>query len=216
MGKFSDLTTTTTPAPHGRFFLSVDTMFERLIDLFVDFLSLFKFLVVINEFERGIVLTLGRPRERRLGFKSKYLLDPGVHFVWPFAIEHVFVANVVPATARLDVQSLTTSDGHSIVIAVVLTWRVTSIEKMTLKVEDYKTALQDVCCGVIGTSVERSTWAEIHTVEWNDVVGKEIRRRAMRWGMGVDDVMFVDKTRSLSFRIMGINPQPPQQEWPSE
>ena len=182
-------------------------MFERIVDFFIAILDWFCFWTVLDEFEEGVVLTLGRPRQKRfLGLGGSYLLGPGFHFLWPFAIEEVLVDNVVPTTTKLDPQSLTTKDGKSIVISAVITWRIQNIERMLLKVEDAHDALDDVCCGAIGAQVEQATWDEICQPEWSEGLGKEVRKKAMKWGMRIEEVMLADKTKSLSFRLIQNSP----------
>lgn len=178
-------------------------MFERLIDLVIDFLGLFKFFAVLDEYEQGVVLTWGRPRNRRfLGLFGSHLLGPGFHWVWPFGIEKVLSDNVVPTTKNLEPQSLTTRDGVGIVVSAAITWKIKNIRKMLLEVENPDEALQDSTYGAIGQIVESSTWAEICQPEFSENLAKAIRRKAFRWGIEVDEVYIVDKTKSLSLRLI--------------
>lgn len=185
-------------------------MFERLIDLVINFLELFKFWIVIDEFERGVVLTLGKPRDKRfLGFFGGYLLEPGIHWVWPMAIESVLTDNVVPTTVSLKPQSLTTKDGASIVISVAITWKIKDIRKLLLDVEDADGALVDSAHGAVCDLVSKNTWADIQLPEFSKELTRSVRKKAFRWGIEVDEVYVSDKVQTPSIRIIGdINPSP--------
>lgn len=179
-------------------------MFEKLIDLIINFLELFKFWQVINEFEQGVVLTLGRPRNRRfLGLSGHPLLGPGIHFVWPMAIDSVLIDNVVPTTVSLKPQSLTTRDGVAIVISVAITWKIKNIQKLLLEVEDADGALVDSAHGAVCDLVSENTWEQIQLLEFSEQLTKVVRKKAFRWGIEVEEVYISDKTRARSIRLIG-------------
>jgi len=184
-------------------------MFEHLINFILDFFGLFKFWVVIDEFERGIVLTLGRPRTKRFfGLFGSYVLEPGVHLMWPFALEEVLVDNVVPTTTKLESQSLTTLDGYAIVVSAVITWKIRNIEKVLLEVEHPDQALEDSAYGIIGKLIGQTPWEELCDPDFSDILTKAIRRKAFKWGIEVEDLSLADKTRSKSLRIIGFSEIP--------
>jgi hypothetical protein len=49
--------------------------------------------------------------------------------------------------------------------------------------------------------VAQSTWADLSRDEAETALGKEIRRKAFRWGVEVMNVQFRDLTRCKSLRI---------------
>ena len=178
-------------------------MLERLIDLVLNFLRLFMFWVVVDEFESAIVLTLGKARENRfLGLFGTYELGPGIHLVWPFNIDRILRANVVPTTSNLSIQSLTTLDNVSITISAVVTWKIRNVQKMLLKVENPTEALDDSTYGVLAECVQTRTWENIQSPRFSEIVTKAVRRKASRWGIHVEDVSLADKTKSLPIRLL--------------
>ena len=76
-------------------------MFDRLFDFLFRFIELFRCFTVINEYERGIVLRLGKYNRE---------LDKGFHWLLPLAIEEALSENVVITTINLNSQSLTDRD----------------------------------------------------------------------------------------------------------
>lgn len=163
-------------------------MLDRLFDFIADFFELLAFITIVDEYERGIVLTLGKYRGR--------MLEPGYHWVWPFGIDSVLVDNVVPTTTNLDPQKLTTADGAQIIIGVAIRWNIRDIEKAALRVEDIDSVLDDSTYGEISAYVRDSTLEEINTDEWIQEVHAAIRKRAFRFGIEVEETWITDLIRT--------------------
>jgi len=176
-------------------------MFDRLIDLLVDFVQIFQFWVVIDEYERGVVLTLGKRRYRFLFWKRNPVLQPGFHWVIPFDVDQIFVDNVVPAAMDLGEQSLTTEDGVEIVIQGMVLWSINDIEKTVLKVEEVDDVLHQASCGIIGDTVADSTWKHIHANGFADEISETITKEADGWGVTVHEFRFIDLSKAPSLRL---------------
>jgi len=166
-------------------------MIDRLIDFLLGILDLFRFWVVVDAFERAIIL--------RFGVHVR-TLEPGFHWVWPFNIERALHDNVVTRTTIISPQSLTTSDGETVVVSAVVTSHIEDIEKAILEVEGVDHALTDACFGAVGEVVARSTWADLTSEKFGDEVTKVCRRQAKRYGVYVDRVQLGDKAKCVAFR----------------
>lgn len=171
-------------------------MFDRFIDVAIDFIELFRFWIVVDEYERGVVLTWGKRRKWR-----KPLLGPGFHFVLPLGIDRVLVDNVVPAVLELSQQSLTTKDGEPIVLTAVVTWSIDDVEKILLAVENADSALEESSSGIIGDMVAESSWQHIHANGFAAKVTRKISTRANAWGIHIHSVQFKDLSKSISVRL---------------
>lgn len=171
-------------------------MFDRLFDFIHEFLDLFVFWVVIDEFERGVVKTAGKRRRKQC------TLDPGFHFVWPLGIDEVLVDNVVPCVDEFEEQSLTTSDGKSITLKAVVMWSIADIEKLLFDVEDADSALEEATCGTIGEIVAGATWEEVHSPQFQKTVERKVRARVRKWGIKIHTVQFKDLTQSRAIRLL--------------
>ena len=183
-------------------------MFDRLFDAISQFIDLFKFCAVIDEFERGVVLTLGVPRRRKhrwqFWMRDKVLLGPGLWLIWPLGIDEVLVDNVVPTVDEFDEQSLTTKDGKNVVLTAVVTWSIEDVEKILFEVEDSDEALEESTCGIIGDEVAESTWQDIHKNGFSIRVTKQVRKRAKKWGIKIHTVQFKNLSCSRSIRLLGM------------
>ena len=167
-------------------------MFDRLVDLLVQCISLFKAWEVVACYQAGVVLRFGK-HNRNLG--------PGIHWIWPMGIEHVFVAHTVTNTTNLGVQSLTTKDGHSISISGLLTWKIVDAPKFLLEVEGGQEAIADLTFGAVADQVQSSTWAQVSEAEFPARVATKLRRRAGRYGIEIERLQFSDLTRCRSLRL---------------
>lgn len=181
-------------------------MLDRLIDLFLDFLKLFQFWAVINEYERGVCKTLGkrRPRDKwwRFWKKKSVVLGPGLHLVWPLRFDEVLTDNIVPTTDAFGEQSVTTYDGKAITLSAVVMWSISDIEKILFNVEDSDSAFEESICGIIGDLVAATTWNDIHQNGFQNRVEKAVRSRVKKWGIRVHSVQFKNLTQSRAIRLL--------------
>lgn len=167
-------------------------MFDRIIDLLLQWIGWFIPFVVIDQFERAVVLRWGRYHRT---------LEPGFHWIWPFEIERVIADNVVPRTTNLQAQSLTTKDGRLVVLGAVVTSQIADIVAATLEVEGVDHALQDACYGAIGTMVAAATYDEIREPGFSHELTKACRRAAKNFGIEIIRVQLSDITLAKTLRI---------------
>jgi regulator of protease activity HflC (stomatin/prohibitin superfamily) len=167
-------------------------MFDKLIDLFKDWLGFFQFVAVVDQFERGVILERGVLRRH---------VEPGIVWFWPCAYQQLLRHPIVVDTQDLAAQSLTTADDISVTLTGLLTYRVTDVERVLLHVQGERQALVDSAMGIIGSAVLKSTWAEVITPDFWNKVTIEVRRRAKRYGIEIEQVAFRDLTKGRSLRI---------------
>ncbi len=167
-------------------------MFDKLIDLFIQFAEFFRFFAVIDEYERAVVLRLGRYHK---------CLEPGLHFVLPGNIDNVLVDRVIPRTVNLGSQGLVTKDSKTITLSAVITAQIRDIRKAILEVENVDEALMDSCYATIGDLVVAHDWDSIKTPEFAETVTKACRKQAFRYGIEILRVQLSDLTPSRALRL---------------
>lgn len=146
--------------------------------IFVVFL-IFKSVVVINQYERGIILTLGT---------YSYTLNPGLKLVFPI-VQRVIKVDIRINTIDIPKQEIITKDNVAVSINAVVYFQVKKPEDAILKVRDFtyavsqyaQTALRDVIGGVEldqlltdrqKISDEIKTIVDSETIDWGvDVTG---------------------------------------------
>ena len=175
-------------------------MFDRLFDIVFQFLDLFKFWVVIDEFEQGVILRLGK-YHRVVGPHDGWRTT-GLHFTIPFNVDNVLVDNVVPRTVNLGEQGLTTLDGKSITVSAVVTAQIRDIRRALCDVENVDEALMDSCYATIGDLIVAHNWETVRTPEFTETVTKACRKQAFRYGLEVLRVQFADRIPSRAIRLL--------------
>jgi len=155
-----------------------------LVILGIGFLLLLSSLKVIDQYERGIVLTLG---------SYSYTLQPGLRLLVPI-IQRLIKVDIRITTSDIPQQEVITKDNVPVGINAVVYFQVTKPEDAVLKIQDYsyavtqyaQTALRDVIGGVeLDTLLtERIKIAE----EIKAIVDKE----TVDWGVDVTAIKIQD------------------------
>jgi len=157
-------------------------MFTIPIIVVVIFLLL-KSIVIVNQYERGIVLTLGT---------YSYTLNPGLKLVVPL-FQRVIKVDIRINTLDIPKQEIITKDNVAVSINAVVYFQVKKAEDAILKVRDFsyavsqyaQTALRDVIGGIEldqlltdrqKISEDIKTIVDAETVDWGvDVTGIKLQ-----------------------------------------
>lgn len=158
-------------------------MFTIPIIVFVLFLLL-KSIVIVNQYERGIILTLGT---------YSYTLGPGLRLVIPL-IQRVIKVDIRINTLDIPKQEIITKDNVAVSINAVVYFQVTKPEDAILKVRDFtyavsqyaQTALRDVIGGIDLDSLlsdRQKISDEIKTI---------VDQETSEWGLDVTSIKLQD------------------------
>ncbi len=155
---------------------------------------------IIDQYERGVVLTLGA---------YSYTLDPGLKIIIPI-VQRIIKVDIRITTSEIPQQEVITKDNVPVGINAVVYFQVTKAEDAVLKVQNYtyaitqyaQTALRDVIGGVeLDTLLaERQKVAdEIKTLVDREIVG---------WGLDVVSIKIQDIELPADMkRVMALQAQ---------
>lgn len=174
-------------------------MIDRLVEFLSQFIGLFKFWYIIFDYERGVLLRLGRFRKE---------MEPGLHWLIPFSVDHVLADNVVPRTVHLGVQSLMTADGRTIAVSAVVTASIRHIRKAMLEVEGVDHALIDSCTAAVAAHVSAVTWDHLRTEDSGAALMKVCRAQAFRYGLEIHRVQLADMSPCRAIRLHSDRAKP--------
>jgi membrane protease subunit HflK len=149
--------------------------------------------VVVDQYAGGVILRWG---------KFHRMATPGFHWKWPFNVETVLLTNVVPETMNVGPQSLTTKDGISVVISVVVTFGVEEPQKFLLDIEGANQVIEDSTYGVVAQLVMTNTWDSLRAMDLANELSKAVRRQAKKYGVNVVQVQPSDFTKTRSLRLI--------------
>ena len=138
--------TKTITVPTTIFFIYNSSMYLIPILIIVGIFLILKSVVIVNQYERGIILTLGT---------YSYTLGPGLKLVVPI-LQRVIKVDIRINTIDIPKQEIITKDNVAVSINAVVYFQVNKAEDAILKVRDFEyavsqyaqTALRDVICGV--------------------------------------------------------------------
>lgn len=168
-------------------------MLDKLVQLVTEFAYLFRFLAIVNPYERAVVLRLGQLAR---------VLEPGWHFVWPMRIEETLYETVTPRTTNLPVQTVTTADDVQVSVAALVTWEVSDVAKLLLKSAEHSEAMLDTAAGVLAVGCMAVRWADLSSDEFARTLRTDIKKKARKWGIKVTDVQLTDLAKTRTVRLL--------------
>jgi len=152
-----------------------------------------KFWYIVNEYERAVVL--------RLGKKHGDVRLPGPYFKLPF-IDDVISTQVVPTTLDLSEQTITTGDNVQLVVESTVKYEVEDAIKLLLEVRSAADALADMAKGIIRREAVQSTWPATNGEEFERIINRKIKLEAKKWGIKVHEVSITSMAPMLSIRLL--------------
>jgi regulator of protease activity HflC (stomatin/prohibitin superfamily) len=168
-------------------------MFDRLIDLLIEFLKAFQPCGIILEYQQAVRLRFGHYKET---------LNPGFYWMIPFWIDDIIYDHVTPTVDRIPAMSTTTKDGKAIGFEGVITYKISDIKKALLEVTQVHDAIVDACAGTIGGTLSTFTWEQIWHGEADDTISTACRKRGWRWGVEIMSVQLAGVCLTRNLRIM--------------
>jgi len=168
-------------------------MFDKLIELISQFIDYIKFWEVINPYEKGILLRLG---------KFKRVLDNGFHFKRPF-FDVVEKDIVVTQTLTIPSQTINTKDLKEITIKSVVKYSIADIKLFLTEVYDRVDAISDTTMVINKELIVKTNLDGIHLLDGE--IAKKLRVQVKKWGIEIESVCLTDITKTNSFRLFNEN-----------
>jgi membrane protease subunit HflC len=178
---------------------------DKLIDIIADAWEQFLPFTVISHYQQGVRLRLGRKPSSQGIFKSATVLDPGFHWKIPF-VDEILTEMVKTTTMNISEQSVTTLDGQSVVVAAVLKYSISDVEKLLLEVGTAKDALNDMAKGIIRDKIIQTNWADCNNSALTGSISKKLKHEATKWGITVEEITLTDLGLMRSIRILNEKP----------
>ncbi len=172
-------------------------MLDKLIDFLLQSLQLFQLYHFIPAYQRGVVLRFG---------KFHRLAEPGWLWVWPLRFEHVVTTNIQPEVIIVGPQSLTTADGHRIVISALFIIRVTDPKTFLLELEGGVGSISLIGQAAIAKFVESRNLHELYSRN-DDILTPSrkletvMRHKVLEFGVLVSDAQICELSETRSLRL---------------
>jgi len=185
------LASSSTRSRDCRRFDNVPDVVNKLVDFILSILRLFQAWTVVDQFEGGVRLRLG---------KYSGDLEPGFHLMIPGYIDQALTASTVPGTYGMEEQSLTTKDGVDIILSAAVLYCIQDPGKFLLTVEDLGTVFLPLKAE-ISRLVRGNTWAHIQAMDLSDYLTEFALQFEHEHGVEVLDVILVDTVSAMSLRL---------------
>ncbi len=167
-------------------------MFERLIDLAVEFIQLAQIFFYIDYYEAAVVLRCG---------KYNRTVWAGPHWIAPLALEDAITVNVKPEPMFLDTQSVHTLDDYLINIQIGITFEVTVPKTFLLDYEDTEDILALLVSGCVTEAIQRSTWKEMQDGTWAKGLKAKANKKARKRGALIGEIVVTDLANGDADRL---------------
>lgn len=167
-------------------------MFEKLIDLLISLWGRLCPLEIIEAYNKGGVLRLGRYHRT---------LEPGLHWKWPI-IEDIVSVLACETTQRLPPQTITTKDGVGVVVAAIVRFHIEKIQPYVTDIWDQQDVLVDVSMGAVRLAVSEVDYGVLVSEPPERRVLELVRERVNRYGFKIHAITFTDLGKVRSFRLI--------------
>ena len=170
----------------------MDAALTKIVDALLNALDLFRFWVVLYEYERGVILRLGR-FHRELG--------PGLHWRIPFRVEELRFVNVRRQTSTSWEQTLTTTDASTITVGFDCLIEVRSPQQVLLQMDDWTRVAYNATKITVARAVERVPLKEALNGSFCDDVRQAVEASLAAHGIGLLDFALTERCRSRAYRF---------------
>lgn len=179
-------------------------MFDKLIEWLISIMELFRFWVIIDQMEEGIIFTLGRDT-RQIGPRDGWFRT-GLHLKAPFGIEEAIAHTVQWEWENLSLLTMMTSDGKKVSVEGTFEYRIRREQIRTFIVDlgDEDAAMVGAFNAAIASVVEKHDFKAL--AESSDLMGKEIldaaRKHLNRFGFQLRQFEWLQKTDARTYRLL--------------
>lgn len=155
----------------------------------IQFLSSLRCMVIINQYERGVLLRCG---------KLKRELPPGLHLLCPI-IDDTIDKSIVPEVIDLPNISVEARSGRSIAASGNIQCRIVNIRLACLAVQDLNESLKRMAWGEVAEAIREHDETDIDP---RDAALESISEKAEAWGVAIDSLWLTDYAPVRVLRLL--------------
>lgn len=167
---------------------------NKFWEVLLEFIELFKFWQVIDPYEKGVRI--------RLGKSNNVVLENGFHWMLPFKLDTIPTLRHVKSVKELGSQTVTTKDDVRIGIQAVVKYEIKDVAKAILEVDDEVEAIAEMTQGIIRTVSTRTNYIDINTETFETEIRDLARKEGDRWGIKVISVTIKSLGKMPTIRLM--------------
>lgn len=162
-------------------------MFDKLLDYIIEFIAYFKFWRVIPVNKKGVKTHFG---------KNPVEMDAGLHFIWPFEIDHVQTVIVEPEWVSTTSLHITTTDNKTISVAPTVKYKIINPKAWLYGENDAPTNFHDATRLCTSDVLTDCSWEEcMKKATWTKIRNK-IKDKTSGLGVEILDFGLIDLAQS--------------------
>lgn len=148
--------------------------------LFTALVVIFSTIKIVDQFERGVVLTLG---------KFTGVRDPGLNILIPF-IQTMRKADIRVKVMEVTPQDVITCDNVSVKVSAVAYYQIVDAQKALLEVADYINAIAQLAQITLRSTIGKHPLDELlsNQDKLNETLALALAERTRNWGVRIDHV----------------------------
>ena len=178
-------------------------MVDKLVQPFIDFISLAKFWFVIEPYEIAVVTTLGRPT-RDIGPVDGWFRT-GFHLILPLKLEVVEHISIQKETTALSGKDIETTDNVQVRVDGMFVWHVRPerVREYVFGVGDEISFVADLLQAAIATTVAYTEAKHLNVTELEPAILEQARKFLNPFGLKIHSFHFVSLVRpGRSYRLI--------------
>ena len=167
-------------------------MLETLNRLIQQLGSVFKWWITVLPWEQSLRIRWG---------KTTTKLGPGVH--WKVPLMHiVFKQNTRLLVSDAPRQTLTTLDGKTLTVSMIVGYRIVDVEQLYVHIQDVENTVLNIIMGAVSRFVGSTPAAECDAL---NIESATLEALPLDWGLEYAYVRVNDLTSARVYRILGEN-----------
>ncbi len=170
----------------------MNTALNRVIDTVLGALDLFRFWVVLYEYEAGIILRLGH-LNRELG--------PGLHWRRPLKLEELRYVNTRKKTSSSWEMTQTTSDGVTVSFSFDYIIEVADAKYVLLNVDDWEYVAYQAAKIILANHIRQTTYDELVKPECQRVLYGKVGGELQCFGIQLDRFGLTDFAKTRCYKL---------------
>jgi len=170
----------------------MNSALTKIFDTLLQAVNLFRFWVVLDAFERGIILRLGEFHKE---------VGPGFHFRRPFRIDELLWLNVRKKTGDSWEMTLTTKDQKVVTLSFDTVVRVVDAKKSLLNVDEWLNVTHTISKIMLSQLVAAANYKDVMDSDFSSTVQNCINLAVNTFGVEITDYGLTEKAKSPAFRL---------------
>lgn len=169
-------------------------MFDKLLDFI---LSVWKELlpfIIINHYERGVRLRLGRVHLPEL--------KPGIHFKIPF-VDRILASIITEDTLNIEPVSVTTLDNKTISVGSVIEFNISNIIAYIIDTNEARSNMHDICRAITADYLTDCTWEECKDKKTTRTITRLLSKKCEVMGIDITGFTLSDMSMSRVVKLIG-------------